>query len=208
MSKTSILGGLFEHFHWLSGPLFGGVQNAIFRTMRFWSFGVPGVCSKSRRLQSLTMSSPHHPGKGADPHLAAKRFLNPMWAPDLVWICLFFFPPHRRRAKSTKQQGVIIGSAKADRSGCNRGFGEGLLKDKLAFFEAFIRILYLRGENCLENTHFYKQKGPCEKKNPLIYTEQMDAEGLGRKLLLTPSGDPRATPKSRPWVLWPHLTKC
>ena len=29
----------------------------------------------------------------------------------------------------------------------------------------------------------------------LIYTEQMDAEGLGRKLLLTPSGDPRGTPE-------------
>ena len=27
-----------------------------------------------------------------------------------------------------------------------------------------------------------------------IYTEQMDAEGLGRRLLLTPSGDPRTTP--------------
>ena len=27
----------------------------------------------------------------------------------------------------------------------------------------------------------------------LLYTEQMDAEGLGRKLLLTPSGDPRRT---------------
>ena len=25
----------------------------------------------------------------------------------------------------------------------------------------------------------------------IVYTEQMDAEGLGRKLLLTPSGGPR-----------------
>ena len=29
----------------------------------------------------------------------------------------------------------------------------------------------------------------------------MDAEGLGRKLLLTPTGDPRRTLKSRLWVL-------
>ena len=28
-----------------------------------------------------------------------------------------------------------------------------------------------------------------------IYTEQMDAEGLGRKLLLTASGDPRRAPE-------------
>ena len=39
--------------------------------------------------------------------------------------------------------------------------------------------------------------------------EQMDAEGLGRKLLLTPPpGDPRRFLKSRQWVLWQHLTKC
>ena len=31
----------------------------------------------------------------------------------------------------------------------------------------------------------------------LFKTEQMDAEGLGRKLLLTPSGDPRRTPKKQ-----------
>ena len=35
---------------------------------------------------------------------------------------------------------------------------------------------------------------------PKLYTEQMDAEGLGRKLLLTPSGDPAQPLKSRPWV--------
>ena len=31
----------------------------------------------------------------------------------------------------------------------------------------------------------------------LLYAEQMDAEGLGRKLLLTPSGDPRRTPEKQ-----------
>ena len=30
-----------------------------------------------------------------------------------------------------------------------------------------------------------------------FYTEQMDAEGLGRKLLLTPSGDPRKAPEKQ-----------
>ena len=34
-----------------------------------------------------------------------------------------------------------------------------------------------------------------------LYTEQMDTEGLGGKLLLTPSSDPRRAPESRPWVL-------
>ena len=40
-----------------------------------------------------------------------------------------------------------------------------------------------------------------------LYTEQLDVEGLGRKLLLTPSGDPAEPLKSRPWVLSRHLTK-
>ena len=33
--------------------------------------------------------------------------------------------------------------------------------------------------------------------SPFICTEQMDAEGLGRKLLLTPSGDPRRAPEKQ-----------
>ena len=41
----------------------------------------------------------------------------------------------------------------------NGGFGEGLLKDKFAFFKPY-KVLHLRGENCLQNAHFYKQKGP------------------------------------------------
>ena len=40
-----------------------------------------------------------------------------------------------------------------------------------------------------------------------LCTEQMDAEGLGRKLLLTSPSDPRQPLKSRLWVLWQHLTK-
>ena len=28
-------------------------------------------------------------------------------------------------------------------------------------FLRLIKLLYLRGENCLQNAHFYKQKGPC-----------------------------------------------
>ena len=39
-----------------------------------------------------------------------------------------------------------------------------------------------------------------------FYTEQMDAEGLGRKLLLTPAVTPAEPLKSRPWVLGQHLT--
>ena len=42
----------------------------------------------------------------------------------------------------------------------------------------------------------------------LINTEQMDAEGLGRKLLLTPSGHPHRTPEKQTVVLSLHLTKC
>ena len=34
-------------------------------------------------------------------------------------------------------------------------------------FSRLIEVLYLRGENCLQNAYFYKQKGPC-LKTPLI----------------------------------------
>ena len=37
--------------------------------------------------------------------------------------------------------------------------------------------------------------GVYNDTNCYFYTEQMDAEGLGRKLLLTPSGDPHKTPE-------------
>ena len=42
---------------------------------------------------------------------------------------------------------------------------------------------------------------PDYQSEPILYTEQMDAEGLGRKLLLTPTADPRQFLKSRLWVL-------
>ena len=45
-----------------------------------------------------------------------------------------------------------------------RGFGKTNLP-----LSRLIKILYLRGENCLQNAHFYKQKGPC-LKTPLIWT--------------------------------------
>ena len=45
---------------------------------------------------------------------------------------------------------------KMTRSGLN------LLKDKFAF-SRLIKVLYLRRENCLQNAHFHKQKGPCLK---------------------------------------------
>ena len=57
-----------------------------------------------------------------------------------------------------------FGSAKTDPVQFKWGFGEVLLKDKFAF-KSPIKALYLRGENCLQNAHFYKLKGPCFK-NP------------------------------------------
>ena len=41
-----------------------------------------------------------------------------------------------------------------------------------------------------------------------LYTEQMDAEGLGRKLLPTPLVTSAEPLKSRLWVLCLYLTKC
>ena len=61
-----------------------------------------------------------------------------------------------------------FGSAKTDPVRFKWGFGEVLLKDKFAF-KSLIKVLYLRGENYLQNAHFYKQKGPCLKA-PLNWT--------------------------------------
>ena len=47
----------------------------------------------------------------------------------------------------------IFGSAKTDPVRFKWVFGEGRLKNKFAFFEAY-KILYLRGENCLHNAPF------------------------------------------------------
>ena len=44
-----------------------------------------------------------------------------------------------------------------------------------------------------KNGHETRETAKRTKWLQLIYTEQMDAEGLGRKLLLTPSGDPHRT---------------
>ena len=38
-----------------------------------------------------------------------------------------------------------------------------------------------------------RKRAPFSAKTPCFNTEQMDAEGLGRKLLVTPCGDPRRT---------------
>ena len=38
-----------------------------------------------------TVTQPHHPPQTRPIHISpANRFINPMWAPDLLWICLFF----------------------------------------------------------------------------------------------------------------------
>ena len=53
-----------------------------------------------------------------------------------------------------------FGSAKTDPVRFKWGFGEGLLKGNLPF-SRLVKVLHLRGENCLQNAHFDKQKGSC-----------------------------------------------
>ena len=55
---------------------------------------------------------------------------------------------------------------------CKWGFGEGLLKDKFAFFEAYKNPIPKRRKNCLQNAQFYRQKGPCLKR-PLNWTRSI-----------------------------------
>ena len=64
--------------------------------------------------------------------------------------------------------GVGIGSAKLTRSNLN-GFGEGLEKTNLPF-SRLTKILYLGGENFLQNAHCEKQKWPCLKP-PVVGVE-------------------------------------
>ena len=52
-----------------------------------------------------------------------------------------------------------VGSAKTDPVLFKWGFGEGLLKGKFAFQKAYKSPIPKR-KNCLQNAHFYKQKGP------------------------------------------------
>ena len=55
-----------------------------------------------------------------------------------------------------------IGSAKTDPVRFKWGFGEGLLKDKFAFFEAY-KSPILKRRNLLAKRPFLKAKGPCLK---------------------------------------------
>ena len=57
-----------------------------------------------------------------------------------------------------------IGSAKTDPVQFKRGFGEGLLKDKFAFFEAHKSPIPKRRKLLAKRANFYKQKGSFLKK--------------------------------------------
>ena len=61
-----------------------------------------------------------------------------------------------------------FGSGKTDVVRFKRGFGEGLLKDKFAFFEASKNPIPKR-RKLLAKRPFLKQKGPC-LKSPLNWT--------------------------------------
>ena len=58
------------------------------------------------------------------------------------------------------QEWQKIGSAKTDLVRFKRGFGEGLLKDKFAFFKAYKNPIPKR-RKLLAKRPFYKQKGRC-----------------------------------------------
>ena len=57
---------------------------------------------------------------------------------------------------------------KLTRSGLG-GVSERDVRKKNLPFSRLQEILYLRGETCLQNVHFYKQKGPCLRR-PLNWT--------------------------------------
>ena len=59
-----------------------------------------------------------------------------------------------------------IESAKTDPVRFKWGFGEGLLKDKFAFFEAYKCPIHERRKLLAKRPFFYMQKGPCLKRPP------------------------------------------
>ena len=67
-----------------------------------------------------------------------------------------------------KRVHLFLGAQKLTRSSLNGVSERDFWKANLPF-SSLLKILYLRGENCLQNAHFYKQKGPCLKR-PLNWT--------------------------------------
>ena len=72
-------------------------------------------------------------------------------------------------ARNSIANGAIIRSAKTDLVRFQWGFGEGLLKDKFAFFEAYKSPTPKRRKLLAKRPFSYKQKGPC-LKTPLNWT--------------------------------------
>ena len=67
---------------------------------------------------------------------------------------------------SYSRKGVLlpfIGSAKTDPVRFKRGFGEGRLKDKFAFFEACKNPIPKRRKLLAERAFFISKKGPVKK---------------------------------------------
>ena len=64
---------------------------------------------------------------------------------------------------------IVLGVQELTRSGLNGVLGEGFLKDDFPFFR-LIKVLYLRGENCLQNAHFYKKWARPYLKRTLNWT--------------------------------------
>ena len=68
-----------------------------------------------------------------------------------TWVFWFFLEENFRSAKTDPVRFKWV-------------FGEVFLKDRFAF-KSLIKVLYLRGEKCLQNAHFYRQK-KAHFKNP------------------------------------------
>ena len=65
------------------------------------------------------------------------------------------------RINSQNQKKPNFESAKTDPVQFKWGFGEGLLKDKFAFFEAYKSPIPNRRKLLANHPFFYQQRGPC-----------------------------------------------
>ena len=77
-------------------------------------------------------------------------------------------PVEKRTSQTCQVRSALGGSPRGE---CKNwpgpvwmGFRRGTFERHIcAFFEAYKSPIYLRGENCLQNAHFYKQEGPVWK---------------------------------------------
>ena len=123
-------------------------------------------------------------------------------------VCALFDP------KSSPGDGALkSGSAKTDPVQFKWGFGEGLLKDKSALFEAYKNPIPKRRKLLAKRPFFFKAKGPC-LKNPFkldrvsFSTPDFDSPAIRKRRLRKAGIDPRQQHSSKECQRKSNMHRC